>query len=179
MRRLVLTGTPGAGKTAILRHLELDGHVVVEEAATDVIGLEQARGDPHPWTRPSFIDAVVALQQQRQLRTVGGDVQFFDRSPVCTLALCRWLGRPVPLALSQELDRIERAAVYDRGVLFVDRLGFVTPTAARRITSDEAVHFERVHEEVYRSFGYECVHIRPGTLADRIEALRRLTDLSH
>jgi predicted ATPase len=44
MRRFILTGAPGSGKTAIIRQLELDGFAVVEEAATDVIALEQARG---------------------------------------------------------------------------------------------------------------------------------------
>jgi predicted ATPase len=44
MRGFVLTGTPGSGKTAIIRQLELDGFSVVEEAATDIIALEQARG---------------------------------------------------------------------------------------------------------------------------------------
>jgi len=48
MRRFVLTGTPGAGKTAILRQLELDGFAVVEEAATDVIALQQAQGVAEP-----------------------------------------------------------------------------------------------------------------------------------
>ncbi|MEU0486543.1 AAA family ATPase [Streptosporangium sp. NPDC006013] len=52
MKRYILTGTPGAGKTAILRWLECDGHTVVEEAATDVIALHQARGEPKPWTKP-------------------------------------------------------------------------------------------------------------------------------
>jgi predicted ATPase len=33
MNRFILTGTPGAGKTAIIRRLELDGFSVVEEAA--------------------------------------------------------------------------------------------------------------------------------------------------
>lgn len=42
MPRYVLTGAPGAGKTAILRQLEIEGHAVVEEAATDVIALAQA-----------------------------------------------------------------------------------------------------------------------------------------
>ena len=37
MRRFIITGAPGAGKTAIIRQLELDGFSVVEEAATDVI----------------------------------------------------------------------------------------------------------------------------------------------
>ncbi|MGO9271366.1 MAG: AAA family ATPase [Terriglobia bacterium] len=32
MRRFIITGAPGAGKTAIIRQLELDGFSVVEEA---------------------------------------------------------------------------------------------------------------------------------------------------
>jgi len=44
MRRFIITGAPGAGKTAIIRQLELDGFSVVEEAATDVIAAAQARG---------------------------------------------------------------------------------------------------------------------------------------
>ena len=46
--------------------LELDGYAVVEEAATDVIALEQAAGVEQPWTHPSFIDTIVILQRQRQ-----------------------------------------------------------------------------------------------------------------
>ena len=58
MKRFILTGAPGAGKTAILRQLELDGFSVVEEAATDVIALWQAQGIAEPWMLPAFIDAV-------------------------------------------------------------------------------------------------------------------------
>jgi predicted ATPase len=34
MRRFIMTGAPGAGKTSILRVLESLGYAVVEEAAT-------------------------------------------------------------------------------------------------------------------------------------------------
>jgi predicted ATPase len=44
MKRFILTGAPGAGKTVILRQLECDGFGVVEEAATDVIALGEALG---------------------------------------------------------------------------------------------------------------------------------------
>ena len=54
----ILTGSPGAGKTAILRLLEISGHVVIEEAATDVIALENALArcltEPHWSGRPSI-----------------------------------------------------------------------------------------------------------------------------
>jgi predicted ATPase len=71
MRRFVITGAPGAGKTAILRQLELDGFRVVEEAATDVIAAAQARGTAEPWTDPSFVDHVANLQRERQIRAAG------------------------------------------------------------------------------------------------------------
>ena len=48
MRRFIITGAPGAGKTAILRQLELDGFSVVEEAATDVIAAGETRGKYQP-----------------------------------------------------------------------------------------------------------------------------------
>ena len=58
MKRFIITGAPGAGKTAIIRQLELDGFSVVEEAATDVIAAAQAQGTVQPWTDPSFIDVI-------------------------------------------------------------------------------------------------------------------------
>ena len=66
MKRFIITGAPGAGKTAIIRQLEREGFSVVEEAATDVIASAHARGEAEPWTDPLFIDAVADLQRQRQ-----------------------------------------------------------------------------------------------------------------
>ncbi|MGW7443639.1 ATP/GTP-binding protein [Kitasatospora sp. NPDC054795] len=175
MKRYLLTGTPGAGKTAILRWLEWAGHPVVEEAATDVIALRQAQGEPEPWTDPSFVDAVVDLQRRRQEGAVGrpGEVRFFDRSPVCTYALAVYLGHPVTRALTRELDRIREAGVYERRVFFVESPGFVTPSEARRISYEESLRFERIHRGAYAGFGYVCVPIAPGPLADRAAAVVR------
>src|SRR3954467_13229882 len=86
VRRFVITGAPGAGKTAIIRQLELDGFSVVEEAATDVIATAQAQGTDQPWAHPSFIDTIVTLQKDRQIRASyqPDEVQFHDRCAVCT-----------------------------------------------------------------------------------------------
>ena len=84
MRRFVITGAPGAGKTAIIRQLELVEFSVVEEAATDIIADAQARGTAQPWTHPSFIDEIAKLQRDRQIRASyqPDEVQFHDRCAV-------------------------------------------------------------------------------------------------
>jgi predicted ATPase len=171
MKRYILTGAPGAGKTALVRALEAEGHAVVEEAATDVIALAHAQGVAEPERNPGFIDTIVRLQRRRQMAAAAwpGSVQVFDRSPICTYALSLFLGYPPSALLTEELDRIERERVYERRVLFVENLGFVTPTAARRISFAASLDFEAVHRQAYGELGYDLVSIPAATLAARLE----------
>ena len=174
MRRFVITGAPGAGKTAIIRQLELDGFGVVEEAATDVIAASHAQGIVDAWRDPSFIDVIARLQRDRQIRasSQSNEIQFHDRSVVCTAALAAWLGYPRSPFLVSELDRVTREAIYEGRVFFIRNLGFVTPTDARRISFDDTVRFEKIHEETYRDFGFELVSVKPGSLKERVNLIK-------
>ncbi len=175
MRRFILTGAPGSGKPAIIRQLELDGFSVVEEAATDIIALEQARGVAKPWTHASCIDAITELQRRRQVRASRetAEIPFHDRSVICTAALAVYLGYPLSDTLSRELKRVETEAIFQKRVFFIQNLSFITPTEARRIGFEESLRFERIHEETYRNFGFELVPIAPGSLLDRVDAIKR------
>src|SRR6516164_5201076 len=124
MRRFVITGAPGAGKTAIIRQLELVGFSVVEEAATDVIAAAHAQGTAQPWTHPSFIDEIANLQRDHQIRASyqPDEVQFHDRCAVCTAALAVYLGRPLSSLLASELQRVKKQAIYQNRVFFIRNL---------------------------------------------------------
>ena len=169
MRRYILTGAPGAGKTSILRTLETRGYAVVAEAATDVIAAGQAGGASEPWHDPGFTGRIAGVQRDRQQRPVspGTRAQVFDRSPVCTLTLARYLGHPVTAALSGEVERILRHGVYECQVLFVRPIGFIEPTAARRISFEDSIVFGCLHEEEYIRLGFEIIDIPPGPVAER------------
>ena len=174
MRRFIITGAPGAGKTAIIRQLELDGFSVVEEAATDVHAALEANLTVESWRHASFIDVIANLQRDRQIRASyqPDEVQFHDRSVVCTAALALWLGHPFSPLLTSELERLKKDAIYQNRVFFIRSLGFITRTEARRISFEETVRFEKVHEQTYRDFGFELISIEPGSLAERVSRIK-------
>lgn len=185
MSNYILTGTPGSGKTAILRQLELHGRAVVEEAATDVIALHHALGNREPWREPDFVDRIVDLQRKRQLAVgprqlavgpVARGTTFFDRSPVCTLALTRHLALAAPRCLLDEIDRVLTESVYEQSVFFVRNQGFVQATAARRISLEDSLVFEQVHEDTYRSLGFDLIEVAAGPLPVRVTVIENAVE---
>jgi predicted ATPase len=179
--RFVLTGAPGAGKTTIAHGLARLGYRVIPEAATDVIAGLHADGKAEASLGLTFPDVVVEVQRARQQaapppgRPPGPDgtptavwTHVYDRSPLCTLALAHYLDVPVSPVLAAEIDRVVREGVYDRRVLFVRPLGFVTPTAARRISYRQSLVFERHHEDAYRVHGFELVDVPAAPVPDRV-----------
>ena len=175
MKRYILTGTPGSGKTSVLHELKSLGYAVVEEAATDVIALEHRRGNPEPWMQADFIDKIIQLQKQRQIdATIRSDeVQVHDRSPICTFALSRYLGYPPSVCLIEEMERIERENIYQRQVFFLENLGFCQPTEARKITFEESLLFEKIHAEIYTSLGYHLIKVPPEALSQRVHRIMK------
>ncbi len=171
MKRYIFTGAPGVGKTTLLEGLAALGYPVVAEAATDVIATEQAAGVDKPWIRARFISDVLKVQMVRQAEVVPAPVVLFDRSPFCTLALARYLSRPIPSELNDEVTRLVTEGFYERDVFLVRPVGRVEATAARRISYEDSLAFEAVHESTYQSFGFTLVAVAPTTSQIRVAAV--------
>lgn len=175
MKRYIITGTPGCGKTSVIRALELTGASVVSEAATDLIALRQAQGDQEPWKYPNFIDDIVKLQKHRQIDMCAdySDLHFYDRSPICTYALALYLGFEPSPNLMSEIKRIHKYDIYEKQAFFLENLGFITNTDARQISFEDSLKFEQIHKEAYAKFGYECVVIPAKAIDERVEIILR------
>lgn len=169
MKRFILTGAPGAGKTVLIRELERLGHPIVEEAATDVIALQQARGNLRPHEQPQFIEKITQLQLMRAESATRGPLQFHDRSVICTVALAEFLGFDIPAILDEAI--LATRDLYEPRVFFVRLLGFMRNTEARQISLEESRRFEAVHETVYRRYGFELEYVQPADIDDRIRSI--------
>ena len=152
------------------------GIPVVAEAATDVISQQQARGVAEPWPATTSSAGSCALQRDRlgpaaaggpDTADAPGAAEVHDRSVLCTLALARFLGRPVTPPLAAEVARVVRPAVYERTVFLLRPLGFIVPTAARQISYRDSLDFERLHETAYREHGFELIGVAAASVAER------------
>jgi predicted ATPase len=120
-----------------------------------------------------FIERITLLQRERREDPVspGATAQVHDRSAVCTLARAHHLRRPVPPVLDAEIARVTEAGSFDRRVFFVRPLGFLQSTEVRRISYEESLVFERLHETEYLRLGFEIVAVPVGPAADRAAAI--------
>lgn len=167
IRRFVLTGTPGSGKTSVIKELEKSCYAVIHEAATDVINQRQANGCDAPWEENEFINQITHMQKERQINDTGA-LQFYDRSPFCTYALGKYLSywkgakfRPSPILL-EEIDRCLKNNVYQNKVFFFENLGFIENTNVRKISYEDALIFEQIHLDVYKEFGFNIIMVPKG-----------------
>ncbi|KAB1941499.1 AAA family ATPase [Micromonospora sp. ALFpr18c] len=144
---------------AVQRHrqIEADGPPVAPVDHGLVVA-DELRNQGDAGHHNSMIDASLLRRPTR----------LYDRSPLCTLALARHLGRPVGPTLAAEVDRIARQRIYQRTVFLVSPLGFITRTAARRISYAESLAFARVHEQVYEAYGHHLVHVPAGPVPQRV-----------
>jgi predicted ATPase len=146
----------------------------VDEAATDVVVDWQRKGITEPWTHPLFVDSVVLTQKARQVKLAESEgIQFYDRSPICTLALAQWLRLPVSEVLQLEIARMLREEVYRREVFFLRSLGFMTATEVRRISLAESMRFGELHEELYLAHGFQLIYVEPASVEQRVGFIRR------
>ena len=72
------------------------------------------------------------------------------------------------------MERLKRESIFERQVLFIRNLGFISPTEARRISFEESLHFERIHEEVYRESGFDLISIDRASLSERVAQIKRI-----
>ena len=173
IRRFILTGTPGSGKTAIINHLSALGYKTIPEAATELI--QAAQSNPlnpieRPWEDVNFIRKILDRQMQ-DLKKSSSLIQFYDRSPFCTYALLVYLAKIRKINIKNIKNILENLVtqdIFQKTVFFCDQLDFIEQTSVRQISYEDAKCFEDIHREVYTQFGFSLHRLEPKPIDDRV-----------
>lgn len=167
-RFLVLTGGPGAGKSALLEALRAAGHSVMDEAGRAIIQ-DQALigGRALPWVDPrAFAEAMLGWEL-RSLRLAAGlpGPVFFDRGLPDVLGYLDLLGLPIPAHMQAAAERFP----YHRHVFLLPpwRDIFVQDQE-RKQSFAEAERTCAAMERTYRRLGYHIIEVPPAPLAQRL-----------
>lgn len=163
MRRFVLTGGHGVGKSSLAAALELRGEHVVHEAAATVRRAGQAYGDPFPEDAPDFESRALALHLLREDRIPASIPRvFLDRGAPDYLAYARtgqW-------RLSETEISACLAARYD-AVFMVEPPASGVPTIGR---AEEAFcrRLVAIIEDVYAESGIPAIRVPYMSVDDRV-----------
>lgn len=164
MKRFVLTGGHGVGKSSLIRELEARGEVITEEAAQDVRLRLEAHGEGFPVDRDDFESLCLALHLQREDRVPSSAERVFhDRGAPDHLAYAE-LG---PWALSAEEISYCMAARYEAVFLVLphDQAARTLPRTERAF-SDRLSH--ALHDLYAVRLGMVVHEVPPGGLTDRV-----------
>lgn len=164
-RRVVMTGGPGAGKTALLTALEARGYPYVPDTARSIIQDRLRRGlSPRP-SPEEFAREILRLdvERYRGAPSTGGWC-FFDRGILDALGMLDDLGLLAP----GEVDEYVRLYPYAPTVFVLPPWPEIYRTDRERDqTFDESI---RVHDRLrqwYLRCGYALVEVPRATVAER------------
>lgn len=168
VRRVVITGGPGSGKSTLIAALDEAGHRVVEEAGRAVIRDQMAAGgNALPWGDPHhFARAMLARDIDAWHATADADGPvFFDRGIPDIQGYLRVIGA-APLA---EVDTAARAYRYAPCIFIAPPWQAIyVQDDERRQDFAEARRTFAVMCGVYGALGYEPVPLPLAPVAERV-----------
>ena len=169
MQRVVLTGGPGVGKTALLHALNTRGHAIVRETARSIIHERRARGlSPRP-TPLEFARAVLRGDIEQYNRQPARSIYvFFDRSILDALCM---IEQVAPLR-KEELDKFLSRYPFHRRVFVLPPWEDIYEMDEERDqTFAESVRVHHTIDAWYRRCGYEVVEVPKVRVAERCECV--------
>lgn len=174
MKRYVLTGAPGCGKSSVLLELENRGFEVIREAAQDVIQRYHAKGIEKPWEDVMFQDEVLKLQLFREDKFQKDKTYFLDRGVIDGLAYAREK-HPSRWWIEHQSHHRRKEGRYGYDVIFfLNPLDDVETNSIRREGIEEAKMIDGFLREEYHSrryFGDRFVEIPNASIEERADLI--------
>lgn len=173
IKRYIITGGPGSGKSTLVEGLEREGYHCSAEISRKIIKAEVAKGsDCLPWLDIScFSDAVIDEMTKAWQHSSETAITFFDRGIPDVISYIKHANLPVPDRYLSELA----LHPYEKQVFILPPWGEIYVKDAERWQSfEEATAIYETIRETYTGFGFELIELPKADEARRIEFMLKL-----
>jgi predicted ATPase len=167
MKRIVLTGAPGSGKTSVINNLNNKGFQVYEEQAR--IHIQKAldlNTDIVPWGDHLQFSKNVAASQLLQFKSQNHSIAFYDRGILDGLAYLRHSEIIPPPNLMEYYKNIE----YHKDVFYFKHWSEIHENdETRREPEEDVILIQEEIKKTYQEFGYNIIEVPKTTVDLRVE----------
>jgi len=173
-KKIVITGGPATGKTAIINYLRSNGFTCFEEvirkltaAAKDSGDIKEIHSNPIALVSDSeqFNQTLINLRIDDFLASkhLDADSHFFDRGMPDVLAYMSYFNQPI----KKEFINICEKYIYDYMFLLPPWKSIFTDDGERFETFEQATDIYYHLRDTYKNFGYNVIEVPFGTIEDR------------
>lgn len=173
----LFTGGPGAGKTTVLDELKQQGHLVIAEAARDIIKNQQATGGnaTHTGNRIEYCDLMLkkSITDYTKMIPVTERIIFFDRGiPDLYSYAERFCGG----VTSEIIEAVNHYRYNHKAFLFPPWPEIYCHDTERKQDFKEAIETYHAVKEGYLNCGYEVIEIPKVSITERAEYILKIID---
>ncbi len=166
-KRIVITGGPGTGKTALIEHLVDLGYHCLPEISRSVTKKAQEEGiDQLFLEQPILFSEMLLkgrLQQYHEARNAATPYLFYDRGMPDVISYMNYLGT----VYSEKFLEICQSYAYDAVFLLPPWSDIYIQDNERYESFEQAELIFKYLLAGYQTFGYQVIEVPPGSLEDR------------
>jgi len=161
----IITGAPGSGKTALIKHLASLGYTIIPEAARNLIDVEIKKGKTIKEIRSDegeFQKKVFRIKVKTENKISPQHITFIDGGAIPSSIAYYQISGLDPAPVIEETKKRKY-----KGVFFLEQLPF-KKDYARVENKKTANDLNQLLYKTYLDLGYDAIRIPPTSIKERV-----------
>ena len=174
MKKILITGGPGTGKTSLVNELKNNGYLCSEEIVRDLTIKKRDEGvDQYFLTDPLvFSIKLFNLRLKEYSKSFNSNLIIYDRGPIDVLAYLNFKSIEIPKDLINDSKKIN----YEYSFILNPWRDIYTQDSVRYESYEECVIIHELLIKEYEKFKIKLIVVPNGTIFERVRFIKKFLD---